>query len=250
MILTYRWSHRSPQPWLPLQTAERETVSPMGPPGTHRMGTCLPFPQHTHLFSFHLRSDHGPIGADDDAGLPLLPLQERRRHKRRWRDQAPSHSGAGVTTGTPWPGRMRDQECDHPTRQRRPEAVTFNPGEPWGPDDPRSPFGPTGPCRQEHRARVSPNAPKADPKRPLHHHHPSTNVAKCSRTGHQRFPKSMPGTFTRAIPAVPSPATNSPGSQRDPVCPVGRSRDACKSNFPLSKKPGAHPALLRFGCGL
>lgn len=116
-MVTYRGSHRSLQPWLPLQTAERERASPTGPSGTRRKGPCLPFLWHTHLFSFHLRGHHGPIRADDDAGLPLLPLQERRRGKGRWRDQAPSHSGAGITPGTGWSGRMEDQEHDHPTGQ-------------------------------------------------------------------------------------------------------------------------------------
>lgn len=130
VMVTYRGSHRSPQPWLPLRTAERERASQSGPPSTHCTGMCPPFLQCTHLFSFHLCSDHSPIGADDDAGLPFLPLQEKRKHEGRWRDQAPSYGGAGITTGTWWPVRMGDQECDHPMGWRWPGAVTFNPGEP------------------------------------------------------------------------------------------------------------------------
>lgn len=114
IMVTYQGPHRSPQPRFPLQTAERGKASPPGP-CAHCTGTCSPFLQHTHLFSFHLRSDHGPIRADDDAGLPLLPLQERRRREGRWTDQAPTSGGAGVTTGTQRPGRMGDQKRDHPT---------------------------------------------------------------------------------------------------------------------------------------
>jgi len=82
-MVTYRGSRRSPQPRLPLRTVEREKVSPPGPPSTRRTAMCPPFPQRTHLFSFHLRSHHGPIRADDDSRLPLLPLQERRRDEGR-----------------------------------------------------------------------------------------------------------------------------------------------------------------------
>lgn len=138
-MVTYRWSHWALQSWLPLQTMERERASPLAPAP---WGRAAPFLPGTHLFSFHLGSDHRPIRADDDAGLPLLPLQEKGRWEGTRRDQAPSHDRAGVTW---WPGRMRDQECDHSVGCRWPGANTFNPGAPWGPVDPWSPFGPTGP---------------------------------------------------------------------------------------------------------
>lgn len=77
--------------------------------------------------------------------------------------QAPSCERAGVTW---WPGRMGDQECDHSMGCRWPEAVTFNPGAPWGPVDPWSPFGPTRPCRKDTELtsfpihqRQAPNSP-------------------------------------------------------------------------------------------
>lgn len=57
----------------------------------------------------------------------------------------------------------------------------------------------------------------------------------------------MPRAFTGATSVVPSPATNSPGSRRDLVCPAERSRDAFKSKPSLSKKLDALPAMLRSG---
>lgn len=96
-MVTYRWSHWALQPWLPLQIMERDRASPLGPSGTVPGGCAPPFLPGTHLFSFHLGCNHGPIRADDDTWLPLLPLQEKRRWEGTRRDQAPSHDRAGVT---------------------------------------------------------------------------------------------------------------------------------------------------------
>lgn len=233
VTVTYRWPHRAPQPRLPLQTVERERASPPGPPGTCPVGTCPPLLPGTHLFSFHLGGDHGPVRADDDAGLPLLPLQEQRRWEGTQRDQAPSWDRAGVTW---WPGRMGDQECEHPTGCRWPGAVTFSPGAPWGPADPWSPFGPTGPCRKDTEPTSFPTHQRQAPQPPLHHHH---SAAKHSRTSHH--------SCHQGHPAVPRCVTDSPGSQRGLVCPAERIRDAPKSKPPLSKKRGALLALLRGG---
>lgn len=92
-MMTYRWSHWAPQPWLPLQTMERERASLLGPPGTHPMGMCPAFLPGTHLFSFHLGGDHGPVRAYDDTGLPLLSLQEKRRWEGHGRIRLPPVTG-------------------------------------------------------------------------------------------------------------------------------------------------------------
>lgn len=188
--VTYRWPHWAPQPRLPLQTVERERASPPGPPGTCPVGTCPPLLPGTHLFSFHLGGDHGPVRADDDAGLPLLPLQEQRRWEGTRRDQAPSCDRAGVTW---WPGRTGDQECDHPTGCRWPGAVTFSPGAPWGPADPWSPFGPTGPCRKDTEPTSFPTHQRQAP------HPPSTTTTLQQST-------AGPATTaaTRATPRSPA----------------------------------------------
>lgn len=147
-MVTYRGSHRSPLPRLPLRTAERERASQPGPPGTHYTGTCPPFLHCTHLFSFHLRSDHGPIGADDDAGLPFLPLQEKRKHEGRWRDQAPSRGGAGITTGTWWPVRMGTRSVTTPWGGGGPEQLPSTLGSPEDQMIPCRLSVPPGPARR------------------------------------------------------------------------------------------------------
>lgn len=104
------------------------------------------------------------------------------------------------------------------------------------------PLGPAGrstePMSAPTHQRQTPNTPSI-----------TTTLAPLWQSAAELATRDFTKAFIGAIPAVPSPASNSPGSQRDPACPVGRSRDACKSNPPLSKKPGAQPALLRVGCG-
>lgn len=172
-------------------------------------------------------------------GSPFSPCKTAGGVREDGKDQAPSHTRGGITTGTWWPGRMGNQECDHLKGRRRPGAITFNPGGPWGPDDPRSPFGPTGPCREKHRAQISPDAPRQIPN-PFHC--ADSPASRRSRTSNQRFHQSTQGAFTGATPVVPSSATDSPRSQRDLVCPAEGSRVACNSKA-LSKQLGALLAL-------
>lgn len=126
------------------------------------MGMCLPFLPGTHLFSFHLGSYHGPIRADDDTRLPLLPLQEKRRWERTWRGQAPSCDRAGVTW---WPGRTGTRNVTTPWNAGGLEQLPStlgHPGDQLTPgllSVPRDPAGRTQPTSFPTHQRQSPNSP-------------------------------------------------------------------------------------------
>lgn len=130
VALTYRRAHRSPQPGLPLWTADGELALHQG--HCMRLAPVLP----THLFSLHVCSNDGPVRADDDAGLSLLSLQEAQ---------------LGVDAPAPMPGLRKGGGM---------QSVTFSPGEPCKPGEPWSPFGPTGPCTEKQGTSASSSSPK------------------------------------------------------------------------------------------
>lgn len=131
--LTYRRAHRSPQPRLPLWTADGE-LAPH--PGHH---VCLAPVLPTHLFSLHVRSNDGPVRANDDAGLSLLSLQESRRHNWGWMD---------------WhrcPGSGRVREC---------KALPSAPASPASQASPGPLLVPPGPARRSRGHQPPAAAPK------------------------------------------------------------------------------------------
>lgn len=83
------------------------------------------------------------------------------------------------------------------------------------------------------------------PQLPPQHH--------CGMTSNQRFHQNIPRAFTLTLLQCPRSmahcrhqcqlCNNSPGSQRDLVCPAERSRDVCMSKPLISKKLGALLAL-------
>lgn len=106
VALTYRRAHRSPQPWLPLWTADGELLHQEHPAPRCGTGMRLAPQQHTHLLSFHISGNDGPVWANDDAGLSLLSLQESRRHMGRRVDRHQCQGSRGMGECKPLPSAL------------------------------------------------------------------------------------------------------------------------------------------------